>query len=148
MFVKTATPSPSLDALGPASVGKPVIDTNTLRQAALQKSWQRDQRVARRRLALRWALWWMWKYRYYLLALCAVLALLVYLLYPASRPTHSADTGSVASPVDQANLRLRMQSKMLSPSDTAARLDVLPPPATDSFQLKPATQLTIKETKP
>lgn len=40
----------------------PVIDSNTLRQAALQASWQRDRRVAGRRQAWRWALYWSWRY--------------------------------------------------------------------------------------
>jgi hypothetical protein len=147
MFVKPATPSPSLDALGPASMGVPVIDTNTLRQAALQNSWQRDQRVARRRLALRWVLWWLWKCRYYLLAVCAVLALLVYLLGTAWLTTDFADTTPDA-PERQTELRLRMQSQMLEPVDSASRPDVSIPFSTDSFQLKPETQLKTQETNP
>jgi hypothetical protein len=151
MFVKTATPSPSLDALGPASLGVPVIDTNTLRRAALQNSWQRDQRVARRRLAVRWVLWWLWKYRYYLLALCAVLVCVVYLVYrldPAWRPAHGANTAPDTSQVPQTELRLRMQSQMLLPSDKAVKPALSIPLYTDSFQLKPETQLNIKETNP
>lgn len=35
----------------------PVPDAETLRRAALQASWQRGRWVARRRVALRWALW-------------------------------------------------------------------------------------------
>ena len=43
----------------PRSPGpKPVPDTNELRRAALQASWQRDRRVAQRRMAMRWALWY------------------------------------------------------------------------------------------
>lgn len=151
MFVKTATPSPSLDALGPASVGAPVIDTNTLRQTALQNSWQRDQRVARRRLAVRWVLWWVWKYRYYLLALCAVLVSVVYLVYqfhPAWQPAQSVDATPAAAPPHQTDLHLRMQSHMLPPVDAVSRPDMSIPFATDSFQLKPETQLKLKETNP
>jgi hypothetical protein len=148
MFVKPATPSPSLDALGPASMGAPVVDTNTLRQAALQNSWQRDQRVARRRLALRWVLWWLWKYRYYLLALCAALALLVYLIGPAWLPAHLVDATPNAAPMHQTDLHLRIQTQLLEPVDSASRPDVSIPLSTDSFQLKPETQLNIKETNP
>jgi hypothetical protein len=86
MPVKTAPPSPPVDALSPANKGAPVIDTPTLRQAALQKSWQRDQQVARRRLALRWVLWWLWKLRYYLLIACAVLGYLMYRSDEAVQP--------------------------------------------------------------
>ncbi len=43
----------------PRSPGpKPVPDTNELRRAALQASWQRDRRIAQRRMAMRWALWY------------------------------------------------------------------------------------------
>ena len=43
----------------PRSPGpKPVPDTNELRRAALQASWQRDRHVAQRRMAMRWALWY------------------------------------------------------------------------------------------
>jgi hypothetical protein len=151
MFVKTATPSPSLDALGPASVGMPVIDTNTLRQAALQKSWQRDQRVARRRLAVRWVLWWLWKYRYYLLAVCALFAALGYLLYRfnyAASPAASVDAtrGSTATP--PSDVRLRLQPQLLEPARNAAYPNTGAEDIQTPFQLKPATQLTIKETKP
>lgn len=36
--------------------------SDTLRQAALQASWQRDKRVAQRRIAWRWVLWYLRKY--------------------------------------------------------------------------------------
>lgn len=41
---------------------QPVIDSNTLREAALRASWHRDHRVARRREAWRWMMFWLWKY--------------------------------------------------------------------------------------
>ncbi len=151
MVFKFTLPAFSRKVRGYSGMGATVIDTNTLRQAALQKSWQRDQRVARRRLAVRWVLWWVWKYRYNLLALCAVLVSVVYLLYqfhPAWQPAHSVDNMPDTSQVHQNELRLRMQSQMLSPSDAASRTDPSIPPSTDSFQLKPETQLKIKETNP
>jgi len=40
----------------------PVPDVDALRLAALQASWQRDRWVARRRVAMRWALWYAGKY--------------------------------------------------------------------------------------
>lgn len=39
-----------------------MIDSDSLRQAALQASWHRDHRVARRREAWRWVMFWGWKY--------------------------------------------------------------------------------------
>ncbi len=117
-----------MDAFSPANIGTPVIDTNTLRQAALQKSWQRDQRVARRRVALRWVLWWLWKCRYYLLIACAVVA---YLLY---RSQHDLRVG----------IQPQVQAPAPSASNTAAPAAALPIP----LQLKPETQLKTKETNP
>jgi hypothetical protein len=159
MFVKTVTPSPSLDALGPASTGVPVIDTNSLRQAALHKSWQRDQRVARKRLAVRWVLWWLWKCRYVLMALCAVLAYLFYRFEHAEHPsapviapviTPAETTATEASP-PQSDMHLRMQPQLLEPNPGLAReakADLLPTNTQPIFQLKPETQLKIKETNP
>ena len=45
-------------AVAPARVPVPVPDIERLRRAALQASWRRDRRVARRRTFLRWALWY------------------------------------------------------------------------------------------
>ena len=42
--------------------GAPVISSDALREAALRASWHRDHRVARRRQAWRWSLFWAWKY--------------------------------------------------------------------------------------
>ena len=39
-----------------------VISSQALRDAALRASWHRDNRVARRRKAWRWILFWSWKY--------------------------------------------------------------------------------------
>lgn len=41
---------------------QPVIDSDSLRQAALRASWHRDHRVSRRREAWRWVMFWVWKY--------------------------------------------------------------------------------------
>ena len=145
----------SRQVLGASHIGVPVIDTNTLRQAALQNSWQRDQRVARRRLAFRWAMWWLWKYRYYVLAVCAVLVCLGYLVYrfdQASRANHSLGNTPVAAPEHQTDLHLRIESHMLPATDSGASSatppDASPPTATDPFQLKPETTLKTKVTNP
>lgn len=47
-------------------------DADALRQAALRSSWARDQRVARRRLALRWLAWAFWRYGIAILLVVAV----------------------------------------------------------------------------
>ncbi len=54
----------------------PVPDAETLRRAALQASWVRGRWVARRRVALRWALWLATRY---LMPALAVLGLLAWL---------------------------------------------------------------------
>lgn len=155
MLFKTAAPSPALKAVGPASMGMPVIDTNTLRQAALQNSWQRDQRVARRRLAVRWVLWWLWQYRYGVLALCAVLA--AYLVYrfhlteqpaaPEPTPASLAAPSSPAPVAAPSDVRLRIQPQLLGPTPGSAKQGAVPADTPTPFQLRPATQLNIKETK-
>jgi hypothetical protein len=164
MFAKSATPTSPLGALGPAGLGIPVVDSNTLRQAALQRSWQRDQRVARRRLALRWLLWWLWKCRYVLLIVCAVVAYLVYRFETTDKPMASSDLAqrpapavspSVTTSVPPApppaapgDIRLRMQPQLLEPTPSVSRSAPAPSEVPTPFQLKPATQLTIPETKP
>ena len=42
--------------------GGTVIASDTLREAALRASWQRDHHVGRRRQAWRWTLFWIWKF--------------------------------------------------------------------------------------
>jgi hypothetical protein len=152
MVFKIFTPRPVLNGLGSPGMGSPVIDTNTLRQAALQNSWQRDQRVARRRLAMRWVLWWLWKCRYVLLALCAVLAYLFYRFNLAEQPTASVkapvEAAEKAAPSPQSDVHLRIQPQLLEPSQSSAKADPLPADTQPMFQLKPETQLKIKETNP
>jgi hypothetical protein len=59
-----------------------LMDTNSLREAALQASWQRDHQVARRRTIWRWAMFWGWKYgRKFGIALVPV-AIICYLATP------------------------------------------------------------------
>jgi hypothetical protein len=151
MVFKFTLPAFSREVRGYNGMGATVIDTNTLRQTALQNSWQRDQRVARRRLAMRWVLWWLWKYRYYLLAVCALFAVLAYLLYrhhPAEQPAGPVDAtlGGTAAPPSQ--VRLRIQPQLLEPTRSAPNPNAATEEIQTPFQLKPATQLNIKETNP
>lgn len=50
-----------------------------LRQAALQASWRRDRRVAQRRIAWRWTVWYVQRYAPHALAGVAVLVGVAYL---------------------------------------------------------------------
>lgn len=51
----------SLQPSRPAAAAS-VTDSDALRRAALARSWQRDRRVGRRRLAWRWCLWLLGRY--------------------------------------------------------------------------------------
>lgn len=57
----------------------PIPSSEAVRTAALQASWRRDRRVARRRIAWRWIAWYAQRYLPALLALLALLAIGSYL---------------------------------------------------------------------
>lgn len=131
------------------SVSHPVIDTNTLREAALRASWQRDQRVARRRLALRWALWWLWKYRLRLLAVCAALAAVIYLLYRLGYLSPAGPPPATPAPLAPGpGVALRLDTQLQPLRTPAASLRPAPAGAPDPHPLKLETQLKIKEPTP
>lgn len=46
-----------MSATDPPMAAGAVPDSDTLRRRALQASWQRDRRIAQRRLRWRWTLW-------------------------------------------------------------------------------------------
>lgn len=54
------------------SLGTPVPDAESVRQAALQASWRRDRAVGRRRLVWRWLVWLVQRHYPYLLVLLAL----------------------------------------------------------------------------
>lgn len=88
----------------------PVRDTESLRRAALQASWQRDRSVGRRRLAWRWALWLATCFGLPL-ALGGVLLALTLLPHPGAATPAPHDTASVATPAQAADpLALRLES--------------------------------------
>jgi hypothetical protein len=145
MVFKLSSIFPARRSLSLPGISMPVLDTNTLRESALRASWARDQRVARRRLAVRWTLWWLWKYKVHLLAACAFIAALGYLLYrtgvigPWTAETPVPDHSGIP-------LRLDRQLQDLSQITPTKRL-----PSTDApspLQLKPDSQLKIKESSP
>jgi hypothetical protein len=145
MVFKLRSLFPARRSLSLPRVSMPVLDTNSLRESALRASWQRDQRVARRRLAIRWTLWWLWKYRFFILAACALLAALIYLLYRTG--VIGPWTADAPTPAERGiPLRLDRQLKELSQITPNQRPP--PPDAPAPLQLKPASQLKIKESSP
>lgn len=104
-----------------------IPDAETLRQQALQRGWRRSQRVARRRLALRWLLWALPRY---VLPAAALLAagFGLYLLYqqvthPNTAPSQTppAAAAPAAKPTalsapDGLPLRLSLQLQATQPA--------------------------------
>jgi hypothetical protein len=161
MVFKTSSPLPELSFQGFPSDGLPVIDTNALLEAALYASWQRDQRVGRRRLAVRWVLWWLWKYGIYVLAVLAMLVLAFFLLYPEaySSPTAPANlsvgrntsASNAVVPVQSnaaSNVQLRIDSQLLEQRARAEPSGSTPEDTPLPYPLKLETQLKIKESTP
>jgi hypothetical protein len=71
----------------------PLPDSDRLRREALQKSWQRDKEVSRRRLRMRWTVWALCRYGLpLLLVLATTMALWIWGL-PQLRATLAAMTG-------------------------------------------------------
>ncbi|MGA8513330.1 MAG: hypothetical protein WB821_00990 [Burkholderiaceae bacterium] len=125
----------------------PVLDTNSLRESALRASWQRDQRVARRRLAIRWTLWWLWKYKHFILAALLLLAGLVYLLHRNGLlPTFSSTSPAVTD--TDSGLPLRLERQLPERSNLPASKRTPAPDAPTPLQLKPDSQLKTKESSP
>ncbi len=114
----------------------PVIDSNTLRQAALQASWQRDRRVAGRRQAWRWALYWSWRYGKKVFVFGAP-PLALYLLAIQVGLLHRTEpqVASLASTSE----RVAQPSATNTASSKAKSLAGLP--ATDALKLQMATVL-------
>ena len=98
MLWHRSVPAQTLPAPGP------VPDVHALRQLRLQASWQRDRWVARRRVALRWALWFAGRY---VLPAALVLAaamllwfwLIPHWMAPAALPATSPAAMPASAPV-------------------------------------------------
>jgi len=116
LFLKRARPP--VFAAAPYAVP----DAEALRQAALQRGWQRSQRVARRRVALRWLLWALPRYVLPAAAGLAVVFGLYLLLQSALKPSGVPAASPAALPA-------------------AA-------PASDGLQLRPSPQLAAAQTTP
>ena len=85
------------------SAPQSVIDSNSLREAALSASWRRDHRVAKRRQAWRWAIFWAWKYGPKAIATVLSIAAAFYVavrfwpgMFEPSPPASSSPTASTA----------------------------------------------------
>lgn len=75
----------------------PLPDSERLRREALQRSWQRDKEVSRRRLRMRWTVWALCRYGLpVLLVLATAMAVWTWGL-PQLRATLATKTGSVGS---------------------------------------------------
>lgn len=65
-------PWPNHRTPAPSATPAPVPPAEALRQAVLQASWERDRQVGRRRLALRWTVWFVLRIALPLLVLLGV----------------------------------------------------------------------------
>ena len=90
----------------------PVPDIDVLRRAALQASWRRDRRIARRRTAVRWALWYGVRGLPLLMVAAAVA---VWLLVPREDHSRTPVTPPALSvqpnpPHDEPGIQLKLES--------------------------------------
>ncbi len=161
MVFKASSPLHKLSFQGLPRDGLPVIDTNALLEAALYASWQRDQRVGRRRLAMRWVLWWLWKYGIYVLAVLAMLVAAFFLLYPEAyssqaapananvgRKAGASDTVAPVPNIHATELQLRIESQLIERRNRSEPRGSTPEDTSVLYPLKLETQLKIKETTP
>jgi len=68
------------ERLKPPSSPHPIPDFESVRRAALAASWRRDRRISQRRLAWRWALWYVGRYHLQILGILAALLLVAWLM--------------------------------------------------------------------
>ncbi len=152
---------------------QPVIDSNSLREAALRASWHRDHRVARRREAWRWAMFWAWKYGPKAFAVILLISLACYVVVglwtgtfkrqPSASSSPSAPVAPAAQipPVRPANelptnlktgIRL-VPAIALRPDPgiqtlTKRSFDESNPPPSQPLRLTPEIQTSPKESAP
>lgn len=101
-----AVPRPPSALLPPSSAAPlGVPNSDALRRAALEKSWQRDRRVGRRRVAWRWMLWLLWRFGLPAAAVMVLAAAAVWAwrtVGPTPAPTPAAST-PIAEPAPTLN---------------------------------------------
>jgi uncharacterized membrane protein YdfJ with MMPL/SSD domain len=114
------------EPLTPPHVVPPTIPgSDTVRQAALQASWRRDRRVAQRRIAWRWVVWYFQRFSPHVLVGLAVLVGAAYL--SGSLPSwqdNGAQSESQEAPV--------VQAPYSPPSVAVTQLAVPPAPQQDT----------------
>jgi len=96
--------------LKPPTSSHPVPDPESVRRAALAASWQRDRRVAQRRLAWRWARWYVGRYFLQIMCLLAAVLLVAWLVRGARLP---GSAEQVTSPVIESASASGLQEKPL-----------------------------------
>ncbi|HAJ11196.1 MAG: hypothetical protein WCS60_00755 [Hydrogenophaga sp.] len=89
-------------------------NTESVRQAALAASWRRDRAVARRRLAWRWAGWYLWRSLPYLLVAGALLATGVYLWHAGTVPSGPRRIVTETAPTPSTPLTLHPDKQLHS----------------------------------
>ena len=112
-----------------------MIDSNTLRQAALHARWQRDRRVAGRRQAWRWALYWSWRYGKKAFVFGAP-PLAIYLLAIQVGLLHRTEP-QVASPVSTSEVIAKQSANNVASGNTKSLAAL----AVDPLKLQLATVL-------
>ena len=125
----------------------PVPDIDVLRRAALQASWRRDRRIARRRTAMRWALWYGVRgLPLVLLAAAVAVWLLVpladHLRTPVNPPALSVQPDP---PRNEPGIQLRLESPV-QPMTPVATVLAAPPMSADA--VAPALQLPLPQPLP
>ena len=125
----------------------PVPNIDVLRRAALQASWQRDRRIARRRTAVRWALWYGVRGLPLLLAAAAVTVwVLVPHLVRLQAPVQPSALPTLLNPPrDEPGIQLRLESpfQRMPPSASAPLA-----PATSASAVMPTVQVPFLQPLP
>lgn len=154
----------------PVTSAPQIPSAEAVRRSALEASWRRDKRVARRRLFWRWALWYV---RRFSVAVLVVLALVLAVMHfsdrwlawshaagppiaaPAKMPAVEPATPTVAAAHPSEDLALADAPDWIGepvPSHAVHHLGIRAPGAapapsrpTDTLPLKPETRLHSKE---
>ena len=108
---------------------KSIPDPESVRLAALQASWNRDRRVAQRRIAWRWITWYTQRYAPHALAGMVVLAGVAYC--SGIRPQWSLAGNDLQSASQEEPLRYMPPSVPTAPVAVPAPVDVFDTVATD-----------------
>lgn len=133
------------ERLKPPTSPLPVPDAESVRRAALMASWQRDRRIAQRRLAWRWLLWCVGRYLLPALALLVALLLAAWLI--RSQFLQQEDSRGAALEPAMAGTPRQVPQAQPAPREPAASLIPattylgLPPLDAAALQLRPVTGL-------